>query len=171
MLAAAVYEAPEQERARAAMLELRGARRIRKSHWHEMDEQERARAVRSVVGLGGSHVVVVGSPVPCRRQERARAKCLERLVFELHGLGVTALVMEGRSIQLNGRDVHTITGARHNLPKATEFHVSHVLGKDEPLFWVADIVAGAVRAATFGQGHYHAELAPQIFQFMVSTGC
>ncbi|MCS7479842.1 hypothetical protein ACFFQW_19015 [Umezawaea endophytica] len=35
-------------------------------------------------------MVTVGTPVPRRRQEQARALCLNSLVRELHGFGVDA---------------------------------------------------------------------------------
>ncbi|MDQ2710038.1 MAG: hypothetical protein M3Z25_21530 [Actinomycetota bacterium] len=71
VLAAAVFT-DNADPAREAMLVLRGARRVSKVHWNEMDDRDRKLAVTAVAGLSGAHVVAVGSPVPRRRQERAR---------------------------------------------------------------------------------------------------
>jgi len=74
--------------------------------------------VKQVAVLDCLHVVVIGSPVPQRRQERARAACLTRLVLELHGMGVRQLLMEAREQELNRRDVHAVAGARFLLRTA-----------------------------------------------------
>ncbi|EWC63463.1 hypothetical protein UO65_1140 [Actinokineospora spheciospongiae] len=44
--------------------------------------------------------MAVGTPVPAKRQERARAKCLERMVTEPHDWGVELLMIEARTAQL-----------------------------------------------------------------------
>ncbi len=72
-------------------------------------------------------------------------------MLELHNYGITELIMEGRSRQLNQRDVQTGIGARYQLPKGTEFRGDHRDGFDEPLLWAADLVAGAVRASREGR--------------------
>ncbi|WP_190821081.1 hypothetical protein [Saccharopolyspora pogona] len=77
-----------------------------------MTSQEKHNAAKTVAELEGFHIVVAGSPVPGRRQERARALCLAELVRELHSYGVDRLLMEGRSRTLNERDVATVRGTR-----------------------------------------------------------
>ena len=96
--------------------------------------------------IDGYHVVAVGAPVPRRRQDRARARCLERLVVEL-------------------------SGARYNLPKGTPFHLAHLPGRAEPLLWVADVVAGAARLSREGDHRAKALLAPRLLEIAVDTGC
>ncbi|WP_228771753.1 hypothetical protein [Actinokineospora iranica] len=171
VLAAAVFAPVDQGAARAAMLGLRGTRDTRKLHWNEMDIRQRVSAAREVAALGGLHVVTVGAPVPNTRQERARAMCLERLVTELHGYGVVELFVESRTKELDERDVKTIIGARFHLPKGSRFHVDHARGADEPLFWVADIVAGAVRAHHIGDPTYRRLLDDCVYEIDVLTGC
>ncbi len=60
------------------------------------------------------------------------------------------LLREAREQELNRRDVHTVAGARFLLPKGSSFHVDHDHGAGEPILWVADLVAGAVRAHRIG---------------------
>jgi hypothetical protein len=43
-----------------------------------MDARERQQAAGAVAALGGLYVVAVGSPVPARKQERARNKYYSR---------------------------------------------------------------------------------------------
>jgi Protein of unknown function (DUF3800) len=155
ILAAAVVEPGTMDTARDAMLGLRGGRATNKLHWTEMEHKQRLTATRTVHGLGSAHLVVIGTPVPMRRQERARGQCLNRLVWELHDFsGVEHLVVEAREPVLNDRDVKTVLNVRHQLPKGTAFRVDHCHGSTEPLLWVADIVAGACRAHRLGDSRY-----------------
>jgi hypothetical protein len=170
VLAASVFDAAAYEVVRAAMIELRG-KHAGKLHWNRMDAQGQRNAAKRLAGLDGFHVVAVGAPVPPRRQERARAMCLTTLAVELHGYGVTELLMESRTRQLNQRDVRTVAGVRQRLlPRDAEFRVDHKSGA-EPLLWAADIVAGAVRARHEGNVRYHELLRDRVYEIDVVTGC
>jgi hypothetical protein len=116
-------------------------------------------------------VVTIGSPVPQRRQERARAGCLRHLVVELHGVGVTQLLMEAREQELNQRDVRTVTGARFLLPKESRFRIDHEFGLREPALWVADLVAGAVRAHRLGDRTCRELVEEFVYEIEVVTDC
>lgn len=161
VLAAALFDGDE-EQAREAMLELRAPMSPEKLHWTQMGPKDRQQAVEVVSSLAGLHLVTVGAPVPQRRQERARALSLRRLVFELHGAGVTRVMVEARPDNLNRRDVETVRAARHDLPRGTELHIEHKRGSAEPLFWIADIVAGAVRAERTGTAEYRSTLGAAV---------
>ncbi|MGH3520069.1 MAG: hypothetical protein ACRDQ7_22320 [Haloechinothrix sp.] len=172
VLAAAVFDLPAHDPARAAMLALRakqGGRAVRKVHWSEMDAQRRRHAAKTVADT--FHLVAIGVPVPRRRQERARAMCLRHLVVELHGYGVTELFMESRTPTLDRRDIQTVAGTRFLLPKGVLFRVSHQAGAEEPLFWGADIVAGAVRAHYEGDPESRLLLKERLYEIQVDTGC
>ncbi|HET6291094.1 MAG TPA: hypothetical protein VFG15_30670 [Amycolatopsis sp.] len=93
---------------RTVMSKLRGRRRIPKLHWNERDPAEQEAAVETLADLDGFHLVAVGSPVPRRRQERARACCLRRLVLELAAFDVEMFVLESRTATLGARDVETV---------------------------------------------------------------
>lgn len=171
VVANAIVDPCHVDQARQAMDALRGGRRIGKTHWTEMDASERKRAAVTVAALKGIHIVAVGTPVPPRRQERARARCLEHLVPELSGCGVETLIMEARTPALNKRDVQTVIGARYALPKGTRFAIEHTKGAQEPLLWVADVLAGAVRAGREGNDTYRSILTERIYEIDVDTGC
>ncbi|MDR7302087.1 DUF3800 domain-containing protein [Haloactinomyces albus] len=171
VLAAVVFEAATHEAVRTAMHELRGKRGTGKLHWNEMDTQQRHAATKTVADLEGFHIVTIGAPVPGRRQERARSACLNRLVAELHGYEVTQLFMESRTQSLNKRDIDTVRGARYALPKGTLFHIDHIPGKQDALFWAADIVAGAVRAHREGIEDYRRLLDECLYEVEVMTDC
>jgi hypothetical protein len=171
VLAATVLEHEAHEGARELMRRLLGSRRTGKLRWHEMDRLQRKDAAHRVADIEGVHVVAVGTPVPRRRQERARAACLTTLVGALHGLGVQHLLIEARSAELNLRDVATVQGTRFNLPKGSHFRVDHIPGSDEPLLWVADVVAGAVRASLQGSSAQVELLGERVHVLNVPTGC
>lgn len=172
IIAAAIIDEGAREHARYEMLRLRGARRgPGKLHWTEMDDRQRKDAVTTVGSIDGLHLVAVGTPVPLRRQERARSKVLHELVPELHGFGVDRLFMEAREAELNRRDIRTIGQTRRLLPPGSAFHVAHVHGQDEPLLWVADVVAGACRFEQKGRTEHRYALGERVLDFRVFTGC
>ncbi|MFB7293534.1 hypothetical protein [Actinacidiphila glaucinigra] len=154
------------------MSRFKGSRATAKLHWNEMDRIERKDAAQLVAGQQGLHIVSVGSPVPRRKQERARAKCLRALILELHGFGVTRLCLEAREKELNARDIRTVVTTRQTaLPKGTQIRVEHMPGATEPLLWISDIVAGVVRAHRQGDHTYTELLGPTLLDFDVTTDC
>lgn len=171
IIAAAVIESTVLDEAREAMRRLRGARATAKAHWTEMDSRQREHAAKAVAGIGELHLVAIGSPVPVRKQERARRKCLAKLVTELHSFKVGSLYMEARDPRLNAEDVKTVQHARYKLPKGTQFRIHHRSGAEEPLLWVADVVAGACRAERLGQGIYREVLGEKVMDYEVPTDC
>ena len=171
VLAASVLDHSAQEPAREVMRRLLGSRRTAKLHWHEMDRLQQKNAAHHVASITGLHVVALGTPVPRRRQERARAACLTALVSALHGFGVRHLLMEARAPELNRRDIATVQGARFALPPGSNFWVDHVSGSAEPLLWVADIVAGTVRASHQDSSVQLELLGEHVHLVRVPTGC
>ncbi|MGH3615372.1 MAG: hypothetical protein ACRDRK_22800 [Pseudonocardia sp.] len=161
VLAAAVL-ATELDQARDAMRALRGGRRTNKLHWNEMDDRDRHAAVTTAASLTGTHLVAIGAPVPPRGQERARRIVLRRLVGELHAIGVLDITAESRGNVLDRRDVELLRSVRFDLPKGTRVHLGHQRGETEPLLWLADIIASAVRASRQGRTSYRDVLADRL---------
>ncbi|WP_399886774.1 hypothetical protein ACGH7X_20085 [Streptomyces sp. BBFR51] len=123
IIAAAVIEDDARDQARKRMLRLQARHASTKVHWTKADAAQRGELARTVAALDGLHVVAVGAPVRPRRQERARAHCLNLLVCELHGFEVEHLFMEARDQVLNARDVATVQQARYALPKDAVFRL------------------------------------------------
>ena len=171
VLAAAVLEVQAQQPTRELMRHLLGSRRTTSctgTRWIGFNFKD---AAYRVAGIEGFHVVAVGTPVPRRRQKRARAACLTTLVGELHGFGVQHLLIEARAADLNRRDVATVQGARFALPKGSRFRVDHIPGSVEPLLWVADVVAGVVRASRQGSPIGLELLGERVHVLEVPTSC
>jgi len=59
-------------------------------------------------------VVVVGTPVARKKQERARRICLERLLHELGRLGVECVWLEERTKSLNSKDHQMVIALRRS---------------------------------------------------------
>jgi len=171
VLAAVVLGPSAQDEVTVGMLRLRGRRRMAKLNWSQMDHPQRKAAATQLAGADGLHVAVVGTPVPRRRQERARALCLTALVPDLHERGVQEILIEARTPELDRRDIETIRGVRFGLPRHTTLWARHVPGAEQPLLWAADIVAGAVRADHDGAGEYREILAERIHEIRVSMSC
>jgi hypothetical protein len=171
VLAACVLAPLVSPEVRDLMLRLRGVRRTDKLHWHEMDRAQQKEAAKRLADVDGVSMVAIGVPVPRRRQERARAMCLAALVPELHNLGVRQMLAEARTSELNRRDVRVVSEARFALPKGTDLRIDHLPGRDEPLLWAADVVAGAVRTSYDGNSTYRDIFADRIYEIRVRTGC
>lgn len=74
-----------------------------------------------------------------------------------------------RDAVLNRRDVVTVQQARFSLPKDARFRLDHLYGAQEPLLWVADSVAGAVRAERLGDARYRRILGDAVIGFPVEV--
>ncbi|KWX05839.1 hypothetical protein TH66_00400 [Carbonactinospora thermoautotrophica] len=177
VLAAALLPEASWEDARDVMRDLLRAQRPKappgaKLHWAKMPARARITATKTVADVGGLHVVAVGAPCPSKRQERARAACLKELVRELYDFGVRVLRMEAREKELNDRDRAVVNQARQMLGLDAEgFRVEHVPGPVEPLLWLCDIVAGAVRLHRLGESMYREALGDVVLDFDVVTDC
>lgn len=125
-------------------------RRGPKLHWRQQDDRARDRAISRIGRFDVYHVVVVAAPIDPRRQERARALCLERLAWLLDRQGVQTLTLEARPAQLMRRDLRTVDALRgkHALPSG--LRVGHSQPDTEPMLWVADQVLGALGEAMTG---------------------
>lgn len=169
VLAAAVLPVDRHDELRELMLQVRGRRRGSKLHWYPMDHQEKLDVAKRIADFDELHVVTIGAPVRPRRQERGRALCLQRLVTELHDAGVRGLVAEARQTDLNARDIATVKATRHMLPQGTQFRIEHRFGADEPLLWISDVVAGAVRARLNGIPDFFEPLAGCVHEVQIDT--
>lgn len=125
-------------------------RRGPKLHWRESTPRERTQAIETIAQFDAYHVVVVAAPVERKRQERARALCLERLAWQLDGHAVTLLSLEAREAQLMKRDLRTIDALRGKNALPEGLRIDHALPSEEPMLWVADFVLGALAESRAG---------------------
>lgn len=119
----------------------RGASKL---HWRQMDPRQKERATALISDLDIAHLVVIGQPMNPRKQERARAACLERLLWRLGELGVERVELEQRTPSLNARDRQLITRLRGRRSIPAELRVEIARPSEEPMLWIPDQVLGAV---------------------------
>ena len=134
-----------------------------KLHWRDLDAAHRSRVMATLSAFDVYHVVAVGTPMDPRKQERARALCLERLAWELcerHHVERTTL--EARTPSLMERDRRTVDALRGRgaLPRGMRVEHGHPL--DEPMLWIADQVVGAVGDDHVGDHRWLRALAASV---------
>ncbi|MFC4063245.1 hypothetical protein ACFOWE_33610 [Planomonospora corallina] len=127
---------------------LRNQRRL---HWRDEKDRRRTQLAETVGALGPSGIVIVGTGLDRGRQERARRKCMERLLWELVNRGVGEVVFESRGSHLDNSDrvMIDVMRTRNLLPDRIR-----AVWRDpvlEPLVWMPDIVAGAASLAEVGE--------------------
>lgn len=123
----------------------------RRLHWKDEERSDRLRLVQSLTMLDLAHVVAIASPLDPRRQERARRKCIERLLMHLSEDGVSQVWLESRGAAQDNRDRTMVAAIRSSGVSLGSVHVAFALPQAEPMLWIPDAVAGAVAAARKGK--------------------
>jgi hypothetical protein len=170
VLAGAVLDDIDADATRRDLAALVAGRR-RRVHWRDADDLERRRLVATVGDMQALHMVVVGTQLNPRQQERGRRHCLRRLLWELENSGVGRVLMESRTQSLNGLDRVAIQGwrAQHLISGNLMVDFAKPYGPSgEPLLWLPDIVAGAVSAAhSGGDQSYRKQLQPILTELAI----
>lgn len=121
-----------------------------KLHWHELSPRKKTEVTAVVASAEGEHLVVVATALNLRKQERARAECLKRLLWELGQRNVSLVHLEARTPSLNKRDMDLILRLRGQRAIPAGIRVEIELPSIEPMLWVPDQVLGAVGDAETG---------------------
>jgi hypothetical protein len=171
VLAAALVDVADQVMVREVMRDMNGVSRKTKMHWRDMNSRQRRSVARQLADIPATYVVAVGAPVPPKRQERARVACLRAVATELQARTIEVIHLEKRTRTLDLRDIQTIVGMRYILLKKSTLVLRHRGGNDEPLMWLADVAAGAVRADRLGASDYLPPLGDRVYEIAVSTDC
>jgi hypothetical protein len=161
VLAAVTVPPARAAEVRAALVSSlrRGQRRF---HWHDENAPGRLAMAGLVASLALDAVVVTVTPVTTRDAERARRRCLRRLLWELDQRGVREVLFESRQ-RRDAKD-RAVLGHLHRSGWAgAELRYAFTPPQQEPLLWVADVVAGAVAAAGDGDGSFLALLGDRTF--------
>lgn len=120
-----------------------------KLHWRELTDRLRRDALAEVREIGGMTTVVVAAPLPKKKQERGRRKCLEVLLPELERAGVDTLVLESRVLQMNAKDVDMLQAMRAK-QAVSSIGIDHAHASEEPSLWIPDQILGAYGDALCG---------------------
>jgi len=132
-----------------------------KAHWYS-DSNKRHDVVAAMVGaLPIASMVVVRLANRGEPDERRRRKCFERFAYELEIRGCSHLTLESRGAAADSKDRAMVAAMQANR-SLQRLRIDHVLGKDEPLLWVADAVCGAVVAHRAGEFRWLSQMAHQL---------
>ena len=127
-------------------------RAMRKLHWRDLRESEKARVVEAMAAIPHWSTVVVATPLNGVRQERGRRKALEVLLQRLEAEGVGLLNLESRWRQEDKADLDMVF-ALQNRRLIRDIRIRHLRsGEDEPKLWMPDQVLGAVGDILCGTG-------------------
>lgn len=149
VLAATVADPSACDPTREALRNLvrKGATRL---HWRDESEEMRRDITAAIASCDLISTVVIGTRLDQARQERARRKCMQRLLHELQQLAVTQVWLESRTQTLNRKDLKLVDALRAEGTMARALRVDFGLPSVEPMLWVPDAIAGAVSAARKG---------------------
>jgi hypothetical protein len=145
ILAAVVCDAGGCDPIREALRELLDEGQ-RKLHWGQESPERREKIMATVAQVDMAAVVVIGTPLAKKKQERARAMCMETLAMHLDGLGVVQVYLERRTPALDQRDHRLIDSIRGKKLISAGMRIDVQQPSIEPMLWMPDIVAGAVGA-------------------------
>jgi hypothetical protein len=146
ILAAVIADPLGCDAMRDQLVAMRLGRRPR-LHWYQEGSKKRDEVMRAIAGFDIDAVVVVGSPVDPKKQERARRLCMKRLLHRLDELEVSQVAIESRTESLDRRDLALIEMLRGSIGLSGRLRVATVDPINEPMLWTADVIAGAVNAS------------------------
>lgn len=145
VLASAVFASADADRMRESLRTLTDDKH--RFHWRDEKPASRREAVSLVGQLDALHFTVVGTGLDNPRQERGRRQCLRRMLWELDQAGVTRVWLDARRPSQNRLDIELVDVLRVQRVLSAGLRVEFAYPSEEPLAWLADIVAGAVSAA------------------------
>lgn len=117
-----------------------------KLHWGTESPERREKIISTVAQIDMAAVVVIGTPLTKRKQERARAVCMESLAVHLAKMDVTHVLLEERTPSLNERDMKIVRAMRGSKLIPPQMRIDVQRPSVEPMLWIPDAVAGAVGA-------------------------
>lgn len=138
-------------------------------HWRVERPERRKLIAAELAELPVTGVVTVCLHAREVKSERARRRCLVRLLVELAARGIDRVVFESRRGPLDAADRQVLTGLR----KAGTVPAQMLVVWEPPAapeLWVADCIAGAVSWWLGGDGRYFEPLQKLITLVDVDAG-
>ncbi|GAA4511103.1 DUF3800 domain-containing protein [Nonomuraea sp. C10] len=121
-------------------------------HWRDEPIARQLVIADAISKLPLAAVVAVHIYDTTCRTERARRRCLERLLLELEGAGVTEVVVESRSPSQDHLDLLFVMALRKSRVISKAIMVHWRPSHQEPLLWAADAVVSATTWWIDGHG-------------------
>jgi hypothetical protein len=127
-------------------------------HWRDESNHRRTELIAAMSALPHTGAIVIATGTQPRRQERARRKCIDRLLAELASRGITTAVFERRHPELDARDRTMIASLQRQQSLPATFQATWKPATAEPLLWLPDIAAGAASLAETGEDTFWSSL-------------
>lgn len=137
-------------------------RRQPRFHWRDESEAQRERMLAAFVDLSVAGRIYVHEPLERRGDVRARALCLNALLWDLWQGHVDGLVLESRQEHGDYRDRQTIAHAQRACRASPTLHYGFERPHEEPLLWLADAIAGAATASLVEGADYLKQLGDEV---------
>ncbi|GAA3596528.1 hypothetical protein [Kribbella ginsengisoli] len=137
-------------------------KKVVRLHWVAESTKRRDLITHTIAELDLVSVVALGKPVHRQKQERARRCCMECVLHELEGYGVTSARLESRAPAQDRHDVRLVDSAREKGLISRDLLVDFARPTHEPMLWLPDAVAGAVTAAELGEPRWLLMLSESI---------
>ena len=157
VVAAVVVVAEDIDAARRAARSVLVGRQPR-FHWRNESEARRFKMLECMRAQDIEGRVYVRESITPRRQARARALCMNALLWDLRQATVAELVFESRQAHGDGADRRTIIAAQRAGRASPELVYRFDRAIDEPLLWMADALAGAASAQVADGADYYLDL-------------
>ncbi|WP_067183935.1 DUF3800 domain-containing protein [Microtetraspora niveoalba] len=160
-MAAVVMDAADCEDVRVDLESLRLGKSPR-LHWRDESPTRQLAIAERIADMPIRGIVTVylhGGEV---RTERARRRCLERLLIEVDKAGVAAVSIESRTPEQDHLDRGLLTGLRKARVLPKSLTVRWQPSASEPLLWAADAVVGATTWWLDGQTRYYDLLCERV---------
>jgi hypothetical protein len=142
--AAVLLDGSRRDEVRDRALKIVGDR-LRPFHWRDEGVQKRAAMIELLGELEVCVSATIHHPVASKRQSSARRALLSELASMLSGEGVDELLIESRGVQ-DSEDRQTLVDLVHTRVCPAELSYRFE-GKDDPLLWLPDAVAGLLGEA------------------------
>jgi hypothetical protein len=160
-LASVITDPVDVDDLRFALRALREKRLVR-LHWSAESAKRRDLIAHAIAEFDIAAIVALGTPVHRPKLERARRCCLECLLYELEGFGVTQAWFESRTKADDRRDRSLVDSARDKKLISHKLTVDFAQPLQEPMLWLPDAVAGAVTAAQLGEPRWLLTLSESV---------
>lgn len=148
LLAAALIEDADVPIVRKALEDLRLSTEV-KVHWHGSSHERREMLAAQLARLPITGLVVVHNERGAG-DRRGRRKCLEYLLPNLAAMPCSTVTFESRGRQ-DRSDLDLLQKFRARRVIDPGFRIDHAVGRNEPVLWAADIIAGAVVQHRIGE--------------------
>ncbi len=92
---------------------------------------------------------------------------MESLLFHLQAAGVAQVWLESRNTAADRRDIDAVDRFRSRRVIGHTIRIDHGQPSNEPLLWLADIVAGAVSVAEGGEPSDREVIAATLTEYRI----